>query len=196
MIQVALCYIAVFAFAACATCCLEGPREKYDLSERSKYCGARLVDIKNQNQIKYVELYMAAEQGSIKEHFDGTNKSWEEFEFDTVNTTTYKCMTGKSDHERDAAAAVLQVLVQCKTATIDEARAMPSAGADATAQMKCKAACDFLFTMLAMLTVGRAKQIIKECSITRNGAEAWVKLRERFGKTTGATSYAEIFKYN
>ena len=62
--------------------------------------------------------------------------------------------------------------------------------------MKCKAACDFLFTMLAMLTVGRAKQIIKECSITRNGAEAWVKLRERFGKTTGATSYAEIFKYN
>ena len=102
-----------------------------------------MSEIENQSQIKYVELYMAAEQGSIKEHFDGTNKSWEEFEFDMVNTTTYKCMTGKSDHERDAAAAGLQVLVSCKTVTIDEARAMPSAGADATAQISVKRRATF-----------------------------------------------------
>ena len=79
-----------------ATCTGEQTFRKYKRDNRE-----------NHGQLKYVKLYMAAEQGSIKEHFDGTNKSWEEFEFDTVNSTTYKCMTGKSEHERDAAAAVL-----------------------------------------------------------------------------------------
>ncbi len=32
--------------------------------------------------------------------------------------------------------------------------------------------------------------------MARSGVEAWVRLRERFSKTTGATSYAVIFKYN
>ena len=143
---------------------------------------------------EYVKLYMAAEQGS-KEYYDGVSKSWDEFEFDTVNGMTYKSMTGKSEHEREAAAVVLKVLVACKTATLDQAKLAPKMGANEADVAKFAAACDFLFTTLAMQTTGRAKQIVKECSQTRNGAEAWVRLRERFGRTTGATSYAEIFKF-
>ena len=30
----------------------------------------------------------------------------------------------------------------------------------------------------------------------RSGVEAWVRQREKINRTTGSTSYAEIFKYN
>ena len=55
-----------------------------------------------------------------------------------------------------------------------------------------QAANDLLYTILALNTSGRAKQIVKE-NMGRNGVEAWVRLRERFGKTTGATTYVDIF---
>ncbi len=50
-------------------------------------------------------------------------------------------------------------------------------------------------SILALSTEGSAKQIVKEVTVARNGVEAWVRLRERFSETTGATSYAEIFKF-
>ena len=31
--------------------------------------------------------------------------------------------------------------------------------------------------------------------ITKNGAWAWAKLRERFGRDTGSTSFTEVFQY-
>ena len=62
--------------------------------------------------------------------------------------------------------------------------------------MAYKAACELLYATLALCTTGRAKLIVKETMSTRNGAEAWARLRERCSKTTGATSYAEIFKHN
>ncbi len=61
---------------------------------------------------------------------------------------------------------------------------------------KAKRANDLLNTNLALNTTGRAKEIVKETAMMRNGVEAWVRLRERFSKTTGAASYAEIFKHN
>jgi hypothetical protein len=62
-------------------------------------------------------------------------------------------------------------------------------------QRQAKAANDLLFTILALNTTGRATQIVTETTTKRSGVEAWVRLSERFSKTTGATSYAEILKY-
>ena len=58
-----------------------------------------------------------------------------------------------------------------------------------------QAANDLVYAILALNTSGRARQIVKE-NVGRNGVEAWVRLRERFGKTTGATTYVEMFKFN
>ena len=60
---------------------------------------------------------------------------------------------------------------------------------------KQQAANDLLYAILALNTSGRAKQIVKK-NVGRNSVEAWVRLRERFGKTTGATTYVEIFRFN
>ncbi len=67
-------------------------------------------------------------------------------------------------------------------------------GTEEKKQARC--ANDLLCTILALNTAGRAKEIVKETAVARNGVEAWVRLHERFSKTTGATSHTEISKYN
>ena len=42
---------------------------------------------------------------------------------------------------------------------------------------------------------GRAKVIVRE-DTTKNGAWAWARLRERFGRDTGATIFTEVFQYS
>ena len=42
----------------------------------------------------------------------------------------------------------------------------------------------------------RSRRRLRTTTSKRSGVEAWARLRERFSKTTGATSYAEIFKYS
>ena len=42
---------------------------------------------------------------------------------------------------------------------------------------------------------GPARDIVKDCQIVRNGVRVWVRLRDRFGKTTGATSFTQVFSY-
>ena len=49
--------------------------------------------------------------------------------------------------------------------------------------------------MLAAITAGRARVIVRE-DITKNGAWAWARLRERFGRVIGATSFTELFQYS
>ena len=44
-----------------------------------------------------MKFYMVAEHGSITEHYDGVCKSWDEFEFDTINSIACKFMTDKSE---------------------------------------------------------------------------------------------------
>ncbi len=62
---------------------------------------------------------------------------------------------------------------------------------------KTKARCakDLLYAILTMNTIGSAKEIVKEVTVPRSGVEASVRLRERFSRTTGATSHAEIFQF-
>ena len=52
-----------------------------------------------------------------------------------------------------------------------------------------------LHTVLAANTAGRAKVIVRE-DTTKNGAWAWAKLHEKFGRDSGATSFTEVFQYS
>ena len=52
-----------------------------------------------------------------------------------------------------------------------------------------------LHTVLAANTAGRAKVIARE-DTTKNGAWAWAKLHEKFGRDSGATSFTEVFQYS
>ncbi len=107
---------------------------------------------------------------------------------------TYTAMAGKSDAERNAATAMLIILDRGGKMSLDESKNLMFTGTDEEKE-KAKCANGLLYTILALNTTWRAKEIGKETAMTRNGVEVWVKLRDKFSKTTGATSYAEIFKY-
>ena len=44
------------------------------------------------------------------ESFEGSTKTFEDFQFDVVNQMAYTSMTGKSEPERDAATYMLQLI--------------------------------------------------------------------------------------
>ena len=52
-----------------------------------------------------------------------------------------------------------------------------------------------LYAMLAANTAGRTKVIVREDN-TKNGSWAWARLREMFGRDSGATSFTEVFQYS
>ncbi len=58
---------------------------------------------------------------------------------------------------------------------------------------QAKRANALLYAILASNTAGRAKQLAKEVTVAQNCVDAWVRLWERFRKTTGARMYDEIF---
>ena len=51
------------------------------------------------------------------------------------------------------------------------------------------------YEVLAADTDGRATVIVREDN-TKNGTWAWARLRERFGRESGATSFTEVFQYS
>ena len=51
-----------------------------------------------------------------------------------------------------------------------------------------------LYAVLAANPARQARKIVREDN-TKNGAWAWAKLRERFGRDSGATSFTEVFQY-
>ena len=153
-----------------------------------------LVSVENLN----VEICMAAERVFIakpSDTFDGQTKSFEDFQLDMQNTLTYTAMTARGEMERGAAQVMMTILDRGGRMTLDESKNLVFTGTDEE-QKQAKAANDLLCTILALNTTGRARQIVKETTSKRSGVEAWVRPRERFSKTTGATSHAEIFKYN
>ncbi len=68
-------------------------------------------------------------------------------------------------------------------------------GNTADEKNKTKYAKDLLYAIFALNTAGRAKQVVKATSASRNGCEVWVRLRERFREGIGATSYVEISNF-
>ena len=52
-----------------------------------------------------------------------------------------------------------------------------------------------LYSMLAATTSGRAKELVKQELIDRNGMIAFGKVRERFGKTPGVAKLSDVFQF-
>ena len=190
-------YIAGFALVA-AVC---GDSIPFDINEDTPAIETEQIQYRLRSDSKVnlnVEIYMAAERGFIakpSDTFDGQTKSFEDFQFDMQNTLTYTAMTARGEMERGAAQVMMTILERGGRMTLDESKNLVFTGTEEE-QKQAKAANDLLFTILALNTTGRARQIVKETTSKRSGVEAWVRLRERFNKTTGATSYAETFKYN
>ena len=52
-----------------------------------------------------------------------------------------------------------------------------------------------LYSMLAVTTSGRAKELVKKKLSERNGMIAFGKIRERFGKTAGVAKLSDVFQF-
>ena len=50
-------------------------------------------------------------------------------------------------------------------------------------------------SMLAALTSGRAKELVKQGLSERNGMIAFGRIRERFGKTAGVAKLSDVFQF-
>ena len=89
-------------------------------------------------------------------------------------------LVGKSAEERNAAAVMLDILASTKNKTAAEVAVEIADAPKLSGQKK------LLHAVLAADTAGRAKVIVRE-DATKNGAWAWARLRERFGRDSGAT---------
>ena len=52
-----------------------------------------------------------------------------------------------------------------------------------------------LSSMLASITSGRAKELVKQGLSDRNGMIAFGRIRERFGKTAGVAKLSDVFQF-
>ena len=52
-----------------------------------------------------------------------------------------------------------------------------------------------LYSMLAATTSGRAKELVKQGLVNRNGMIAFGRIRERFGKTAGVAKLTDVFQF-
>ena len=121
--------------------------------------------------------------------YDGQQRSLEDFQFDLENVLTMSQLVGKSAEERNAASVMLDILAGTKNKTAAEVAVEVVTEAPRVSGQKV------LYAVLAANTAGRAKVIVRE-DATKNGAWAWARLRERFGRDSGATSFTEVFQYS
>ena len=119
---------------------------------------------------------------------DGQQRRLEEFQFDLENVSTMSQLVRKSAEERNAASVTLGILVGNKSKT---AARLVEIVTDAPKLSGQKVP----YEVLAADTDGRATVIVSEDN-TKNGTWAWARLRERFGRESGATSFTEVFQYS
>ena len=121
--------------------------------------------------------------------YHGQQGSLEDFQFDLGNVLTMSQLVGKSAEERNAASAVLDIFAGTKNKNAAEvAGEVVTDAPKLSGQKKLQA-------VLAATTAGGARVIVREGN-TKNGACAWARLRERFGRDPGATRFTEVFQYS
>ena len=120
--------------------------------------------------------------------YDGTQRSLEDFQFDLENMLTMSQLVGKSVEERNASSVMLHPLAGTKNKTAAEVAAEVVTDVSKVSGQKV------LYAVLAANTAGRARMTVREDN-TKNGAWAWARLRERFGRDSGGTSFTEVFQY-
>ena len=121
--------------------------------------------------------------------YDGTHRSLEDFQFDLENMLTMSQLVGKSAEERNAASVMLDILAGTKNRTAAEVAAEVVTDAARVSGQKV------LYAVLAANTAGRTRITVREDN-TKNAAWAWARLRERFGRDSGTTSFTEVFQYS
>ena len=121
--------------------------------------------------------------------YDGQQRSLEDFQFGLENMLAMSQLVGKSAEERNAASVMLDILAGTKNKTAAEVAAEVVTEAPNVSGQKV------LYAVLAANNAGRARMIVREDN-TKNGAWAWARLRERFGRDSGATSFTEVFQYS
>ena len=114
--------------------------------------------------------------------FDGQPRSLEDFQFDLENVLTMSQMVGKSAEERNAASVMLDILAGTEKQTAAEV-----AVENVTEEPRISGQ-KVLYAVLAANTAARAKVIVRE-DATKNGAWAWARLRESFGRDWGTTNF-------
>ena len=112
----------------------------------------------------------------------------EDFQFDLEKMLTMSQLVGKSAEERNAASVMLDILAGTRNGSAAEVAAEIVTHAAKVSGQKV------LYAVLAANTAGRARMIVREDN-TKNGAWAWARQRERFGRDSGATSFTEVFQY-
>ena len=120
--------------------------------------------------------------------YDGTQRSLEDFQFDLGNMLKMSQLVGKSAEERNATSVMLVILAGTKNRTAAEVAAEVVTDAAKVSGQKV------MYAVLATNTAGRARMIVREDN-TKNGAWAWARLRQRFGRDSGATSCTDVSKY-
>ena len=118
--------------------------------------------------------------------YDGQQRSLEDFQFDLENVLTLLQLVVKSAEEHNAASVMLDILADTKNKTAAEVAVEIVTEAPRISGQKV------LYAALAANTAARAKVIVRE-DATKNGAWAWDRLRERFGRDSGVTSSQMCF---
>ena len=130
-----------------------------------------------------VSLYNINLEGA----YDGQQRSLEDFQFDLENVLTMSQLVGKSAEERNAASVMLDILASTKDKTAAEVAGPVITDPSRLSEQKV------LCATVAADTARRAKEIARE-DATKNGPWPWARLRERFGRDSGATSFTEVFQ--
>ena len=107
--------------------------------------------------------------------YDGQQRRLEDFQFGLENMLAMSQLVGKSAEERNAASVMLEKLAGTKNKTAAEVAAEVVTVAPNVSGQKV------LYAVLAANNAGRARMIVREDN-TKNGAWAWARLRERFGR--------------
>ena len=107
----------------------------------------------------------------------------EDFQFDLESMLTMSQLVGKSAEERNAASVMLDILVRTKDRTAAEV------AAEVVTDTVKVSGQNVLYAVVAANTAVRARMTTR-----KNGARA--RLRERFGRDSGATSFTEVFQYS
>ena len=118
---------------------------------------------------------------------DGQQRSLEDFQFDLENVLTMSQLVGKPAEERNAASVMLDILASTKDKTAAEVAGPVITDPSRLSGQKV------LCATVAADTARRAKEIARE-DATKNGPWPWARLRERFGRDSGATSFTEVFQ--
>ena len=121
--------------------------------------------------------------------YDGQKRSLEDLQFDLESVLTMSQQVGKSAEERNAASVTAGH--PCRYHEQDCSR---GCGGDRCRRAKAQ------WTKRAVRGAcgrhcRRAKVIVREDN-TKNGGLAWARLRERFGRDSGATSLTALFQYS